>query len=173
MSARRLHLLALLLAPVLAAGGTVASCSSGPPKEPEPAWQNWAPSIDNEKILWEVTVLALEKLRYPLGTGLDPASMRAESGWDMHLQPFKGKGYRRQAVVQYVRDDEGRYVCQVRVRRQLNQSLINPLDPAYAEWEWTADDLDAAAVLLQHIRSRLPDSFEVTEPEPDPLEEWR
>jgi hypothetical protein len=134
------------------------ACSSTP-EEPEPAWVSLpggrplvAPS---EQVLWEVTVFALERLYLTLGTVMDPAALVATSGWKNELAPFRGRGRRVQAEVRFEPLGGGRYDVVARVKCQRNMSLVNQLDPTYAEWEWAPDDQDRATILLQHIRARL------------------
>jgi hypothetical protein len=129
---------------------------------PEPQWQNDELSATSEHVLWEVTVLALEKEGYPVGSGLDPATLIATSGWKISLAPFKGKGWQAQAQVKYELAAPGRYKINVRVRRQLNQNLAKPLDLSYAEWEDAPDDTERALVLLQRIRSYLGNDIEIS-----------
>lgn len=139
----------------------LAACASRPP----PAeWRDGEIAAASENVLWEVTVIALEKEGYPVGAGLDPAEGRAVSGWRSSLAPFKGKGWRARAHVEYERAAPGRYRLRVRVERELNQDGVRPLDPSYAEWEPAPDDVERANVLLQRIRSYLGGEIEVAEP---------
>jgi hypothetical protein len=108
-----------------------------------------------------VTLLALEKSGFPPGTDLNPGDMVAISGWMMSLAPFKGDGYREQATVWLERLEGHQYQVDVRVVRERNESLTNPLDPTVAKWKTDADNLQRARLVLQHIQSELGTDFEV------------
>jgi hypothetical protein len=139
----------LLFLPLL---GT-ASCSTTPP-EPDATWQGGELPAASNRVLWKVALLVLERQGYPLAGGVDPSSMVITTGWLNSLAPFSGEGFRRKAVVRMKPLGDGLWEVTVRVQRQVNQSL-RPLDLRHADWEWTEDDVEAAQVLLQHIRSRL------------------
>lgn len=115
----------------------------------------------SDRILWMVTLMALEKTGFPPGSGHDPASMVATSGWFMSLAPFKGDGFREQAVVELERLEGKRYLVDVRVKRERNDSLTNPLDPTVADWKREGDNLERARLVLQHIQSVLGDEMQV------------
>ena len=115
----------------------------------------------SDRILWMVTLMALEKTGFPPGSELDPSTMVATSGWNMSLAPFKGDGYREQAVVELDRLGDKRYLIDIRVKRERNDSLTYPLDPTVAEWAREGDNIDRARLVLQHIRSVLGDDMEV------------
>lgn len=124
-------------------------------REPDPAWRTAEIEAPSQSILWETAVAALERERYPIGSGLDPDALEAKSGWKLDLSPFSRDGRRRQAVVRCRPLDGLRWAIDVRVRQQRNMSLVYPTDPSYAEWEWTVDDVQSAALLLTHIRAAL------------------
>lgn len=130
----------------------------------QPQWRDGEVAAASENVLWEVTVIALEKEGYPVGAGLDPSKGVALSGWKTSLAPFKGKGWRARAHVQFERMAPGRYKVEVRVEKETNEDLVRPLDATYAEWKPAADDLERAGVLLQRIRSYLGGEIEVSEP---------
>ncbi|MBI5435496.1 MAG: hypothetical protein HZA52_21860 [Planctomycetes bacterium] len=139
----------------------VASCAS---ERPEPKWRDGEVAAASENVLWEVTVLALDKEGYPVGAGLDPAKGLAMSGWKSSLAPFKGKGWRARAHVKYERTAPGRYKLEVRVEKETNEDLVRPLDPTYADWQPAPDDPERAGVLLQRIRSYLGGEIDVAAP---------
>ena len=100
--------------------------------------------------------LALRKTSFPVGAGLDPARLTATSGWKISLAPFKGKGFREQAVVQFTRETQpGRYKAEVRVKRERNEDLVRPMDLTYAQWEAEPDDVERARVVLHFIEALL------------------
>lgn len=148
-------LLSLGLSLGLFVGGACQSVPGASKSEPKPTWVEDVLEAPTVRVLWEFCVQSLRELNYPIGAGLDPAALVAESGWRTHLAPFRGKGYRVQAEVQLVPEARGLYQVKVRVRRQANMSLVNPTDPSYAEWEWEADDEGLAAILMHQIRSHL------------------
>jgi hypothetical protein len=152
----------------LVATAALAACATTP-KEPDPAWRSAELTAPSRSVLWFMTASALERERYPVGSGVDPDSLEAESGWKTDLAPFSGDGVRRQAVVRYRPLGDGRWAVDVRVRRQRNMSLVRPTDPTYADWEWTADDVQAAALLLGRIRAALGPEIELSEP---PVEDF-
>lgn len=154
------RVVAMLLC-VAAFGAASIGCKSTDPADKKRGPVATEVNAASDRILWMVTLLALEKSGFPQGSELDPASMVATSGWHMSLAPFKGDGYREQAVVEIDRLGDKRYVVDVRVRRERNDSLTNPLDPTVAKWVGEADNLDRARLVLQHIQSVLGDDIEV------------
>jgi hypothetical protein len=139
----------------------VAACAE---ERPPAKWNGAEIAAASENVLWEVTVLALDKEGYPVGAGLDPAKGVAVSGWKSSLAPFKGKGWRARAHVKYERTAPGRYQLDVRVEKEINQDLVRPLDPTYADWKPAADDEERSSVLLQRIRSYLGGEIDVSAP---------
>lgn len=159
----------LALALTLALFGT--SCSTTP-KEPDPVWQRVEVPSPSDRVLWKVTLLSLEKGGFPLGGGLDPSSMQLTTGWKLDLAPFSRQGTRRQAEVRMKPSARGVWDVEARVKCQINKSLVKPLDPQYAQWEWTGDDVVAARVLVQHVRSFLQEDIELSDAPEDPIEAY-
>ncbi len=145
------------------------ACSSTP-REPDPSWQQGPVQAPSDRVLWKVSLLSLQKMGFPLAGGLDPSSMVAESGWRNHLAPFSGDGFRVMAEVHMDPLGPGEWDVRTRVKKQRNMSIVKPLDARYAEWEWVADDVTAARVLLQHIRTFLEPGIELKERPEDPIE---
>ncbi len=158
-----LGLLAACLLSVL-----LTACQSSPRHPPN--WVSGEVAVPSERILWEVTVLALEQHGYPVGTKLDPVTLEAVTGWSNHAAPFRGKGYRERAHVKYARTEDGDYGVDVRVEREVNMDLVRPLDLSYAEWEPAPDNQEQAQILLQRIRAYVGGNFEMTPDEPLPWE---
>jgi hypothetical protein len=131
-----------------------AACAFGGKKYPQ-TWIRDEVEIGSERILWEVTAMALDKEGFPVGSGMDPTSLVATSGWKNSLAPFRGKGWRERAQVRYERVAPGRYRIEVRVERDLNMDIARPMDLSYADWEDAPDDEVAGAILLQRIKSTL------------------
>jgi len=142
----------LRLAPIAFLCLALASCTSTP-KEPDALWAEAEIQVGSQRILREVAVLSLERQGFPIGAGIDPEGLSITTSWRNHLAPFRGEGYRQQAVIQAEPLGSGRFRVSVRVKKQINQSIAKPLDLSYAEWEWVEDDEDMARILLQHVRS--------------------
>jgi hypothetical protein len=137
----------------------VAACSSVARKEAQDAkvarWKTAEVDSPSDRVLWQLTLLALQTQGYPLAAGTDSGARVVETGWKTDMQPFRGEGQRRRAVVRMTPLEPGRWKLEARVKREDNQNLVAPLDPVRAEWEPAADDEAAAEILLQHIRARL------------------
>jgi hypothetical protein len=137
----------------------LAGCKSG---APEGQWVSARVSAGHERLLLEVTELALRKSGFPVGAGLDPARLTATSGWKNSLAPFKGKGYREQATVKFTRQPEKqRYQVDVRVARETNEDIARPMDLSYAQWESAADNVELARIVLRFIQGLLSTGEEV------------
>lgn len=163
-TARRLFLLACLAAPF-----ALGSCETT--RRYPPQWQSDEIQVPSERLLWEVTVFALEKERYPVGTQLDPSTLTAISGWRNSLAPFKGKGRRERAEIRYEVIGPKLYRVQVRVEREINQDPVRPMDLSYAKWESAPDATEAASILMQRIKSWIAPGFELRKRKLDPAGE--
>jgi len=82
------------------------------------------------------------------------------TGWRESTAPFKGKGWREKATVQYAPVGGGRFEVRIRVERETNESL-RPLDPEYAKWKPAPDHPPSGQRVLQYVRSMLPEELEV------------
>ncbi|TAJ15799.1 MAG: hypothetical protein EPO68_12235, partial [Planctomycetota bacterium] len=136
--------LPLLLAALLGLLALAACNSSRKPghvsgDEPDPVIVHKEITCRSERILDEITRLALSKQGYPGARGLEQ-DLSIETLWQNHLGTRKGEGYRQQAIVRYKPLGDDRYELGVRVKRQKNQSIVRPTDLSYAEWEWVDDD---------------------------------
>jgi len=154
------------LAPLLLA--LAAACSSTPHVKPQ--WSTGQVNVPSERILWEVTMLALEKQEFPVGSRIDPVALEAVTGWRNHLAPFRGEGYRERAHVKYRHTGGGTYEVDVRVEREANMDISRPLDARYAKWEPSPDDSQKAGILLQRIKAYVGGEIEVNPAEPLPWE---
>ena len=143
-----------------------ASCAST--NRYPPVWQVDEIEVPSERLLWEVTVFALEKEKFPLGTRLDPTTLTAISGWRNSLAPFKGKGRRERATVRYSAVGPHLYRVEIRVEREINQDPVRPMDLSYAKWESAPDSQENAMVLLQRIRSWIQPGLEMRAKQVDP-----
>lgn len=157
------------LLPLFAALALVPACSTSPFYTGDPPAQ-WVPGdadrpvildAQDDRLLMDVTALALQKSSFPIGTGVDPGHLVAVSGWHNSLQPFRGKGYREQCEVHYERQGPRKYKVAVRVKREKNDDILRPLDLSYAKWIPDADDTDRARIVLQHLRSLLDTDIDV------------
>ena len=147
--------LALFFAPLL--GG----CQAFGIGEPDPTWVEYEMSAASENVLWQVVCRSLESRRYPLGAGLDPDRLIAQTGWLRSLAPFKGRGYQVRAIVEIEPREGDLFFIRIRVQRQNNEALVNPADPRYAEWVWVPDDETEAKILMRHIRTYLDTDIEL------------
>jgi hypothetical protein len=155
----------LLLSLLLAACTSVARREALDAKQAR--WTALEVAAPSDRVLWQLTLLALQNQGYPLASGSDPGARQVESGWKTELQPFRGEGQRRRAVVKLTPLAPGRWKLEARVKCEHNQNLVSPLDPVRAEWERAPDDEAAAKILLQHISARLRPELEV-QPAPAP-----
>ncbi len=137
----------------------LASCASA---GSEPAWVQGKVGAASDRVLREVTALAMVKSGFPGGTGIEPGKLTAVSGWHVSLAPFRGKGYREQCEVKYTPVGTSEYQVDVRVRREKNDDLVKPLDITYAEWEPEPDNPEHAQIVLQYIKSMLGSQFELS-----------
>lgn len=147
-------------------GALFASCSIK--NEIEPQWQRLEVDAPSDRILWKVANMSVNNRGYPRGE-LDLAEMEIESGWRNDLAPFRGEGYRTKAHLKMDPIEPGRWAVDARVEKEVNKALTRQLSLADADWEPVPDDVAGARVLLQHIRSLLPDDIEPHEPT-DPIE---
>ncbi len=122
---------------------------------PDPKWVGGDLRASSERVLWESTILALQKENFPVGAGMDEAHLQAVSGWMHSLAPFRGKGFRERCYVQWKNVGEGRWHVEVRVERDRNDDISHPLDMSYADWQPDPDNEDRARVVAQYIRSLL------------------
>ena len=150
------------------------ACSSSP-KDPETvgSWKEVELEAPTDHVLWQLTLLSIQNMGFPLGSELDPTSGRVQTGWKTELQPFRGEGTRSRAHLRLEPIEPGRWKVRARVEREQNMALAAPLDPQRAEWEAAGDDERMALVLLHHIQSRLDPKIELTPAAPDPLASGR
>lgn len=135
---------------VLASAGWVGGCGA---TEREPQWVTAEIACPSEQVLWEFLLLSLNRSGFPLGMDVDPAERKLKSGWRTSLAPFKGKGWREKATVEYDRIRTGLYDVRVAVQREINNDLLRPLDPSFAQWEETDDNLEHAQHVLTFLES--------------------
>jgi len=146
-----------------------SACASSRNREPEPTWAEGEFETESSRVLWEFSVLALDKVGFPLGSKVDPGRMVAITGWRTSLSPFKGRGFRQMAELEINRLPEGGHGIRIRVKHQINDALVRPTDLSYADWKWRPDDEVTARILLQHIRSYVATELDLTERAVDPF----
>ena len=140
----------------------LAACASTSEEEEEEGlWREAEVSAPSDRVLWQLTLLSLQNLGYPLSSGLDPSGGVVTTGWKTDLQPFSGEGMRTRAVVKLSPIEPGRWKVRARVAKELNKAMASPLDATRAEWKEAPDDERTAAIVLMHIRSRLDPKLEI------------
>jgi len=164
---RRLHLLALSLALIAAACTSVARQESLDAKKER--WKTMEVQVGSDRLLWQLSLLSVRNLGYPLAAGSDLGSRQIESGWRTDMQPFRGEGERKRAIVRMSPVEKGLWKVEARVKVEHNQNLVSPLDPVRAQWKAAPDDEAGAQILLQHIQARLQPELEIQEPDPTPV----
>jgi hypothetical protein len=121
----------------------------------EARWKEIEVAAPSDRVVWQLALLTLQTKGYPMGSGTDMVGRTIQSGWKQDLQPFRGEGQRRRAIMRLSPVEAGRWKLEARVQCQHNENLVSPLQAELAEWEPAADDAVEAQVLLQHVRSRL------------------
>jgi hypothetical protein len=90
-----------------------------------------------------------------------------------HSTPYKGRGFRRKAHVEYLQgkgDARNSWDVRIRVELETNESFKG-LDLRYAEWKPAPDDSPSAQRILQFARSILGGGeFEVGPERQSPLD---
>jgi hypothetical protein len=148
----------------------LASACSTTPEEPEGTWRTLEVAAPTDRMVWQLTLLSLQSLGYPLASGTDSGAHQVETGWKTDLQPFRGEGQRVRAIVRVAPVERGRWKVEARVKREINDNLVSPLDPTRAQWKPADDDVAMANMILMHVRARLAPELEI-QPEVDPAAE--
>ncbi len=149
-----------------------AACASLSRDEDAGEWVGGEVEAPSERVVREMITTSLGQLGYPLGSGMDPVTQTATSGWKTSLHPFHKRGHRLQAEIRYTAIEAGRFDVQVRIRKEINEELARPLDLRYAAWAEDADDVASARVLLHQIRSAFEPDLALTEEDAEPLAPW-
>jgi hypothetical protein len=142
-----------------ALAASLPGCTSTP--ESEPAWRSVEVDAPSDRVLWQLTLLSLQNLGYPLGAGLDRSGGIVTTGWKTDLHPFSGQGQRTRAEVRLAPVERGRWNVRARVERETNENMTDPLNAARAQWQAGPDDERTADILLMHIRARLDPELEL------------
>jgi hypothetical protein len=146
--------------------GSTSGCTSVARQESldakEAKWHSIEVKSPSDRVLWQLTLLSLQNQGFPLAAGTDPGAGEVATGWKNDMQPFRGKGERRRAIVRMKPLEPGRWKLEARVQVEHNQNLVTPLDASRADWKPIADDEALTMVVLQHIRARLGPEFELS-----------
>ena len=129
---------------------------SGCKSKPEPQWVDATLPARSENLVWSVLRQALDRAEFAVGSEADPGQRRIVSGWKVDASPFKGRGFRTKAHVEFSPAPETRdaWAVRVRVEKETNESFKG-LDLRYAEWKAAPDDVAAAMRIVQFARSLL------------------
>lgn len=157
--------LRLLMAALLAVA--LGACSSLY-RRVQPQWVEADLPAGSQKVLFEVAHLSLDKAGFDVGVGADPAGHKLSSNWYVSESPFRGKGYRERATLEYSEaETDGEFHVRVRIEREVNNSP-RPLSAEHREWEQDQDNVARANHVLQYMRIYLgADEFEVGAPRRD------
>jgi hypothetical protein len=139
-------------------GVLVAGCASS---NKGGDWETAEVRAASQRVLWQITAVAIEQEGFPIGAGLDPSTQVATSGWRLDLAPFKSTGYREQVQVKTERLEPGRFKLFVRVSKESNEDLTAPTDPSRAKWKKAPSDPERARILIQRIKSLLGTELEL------------
>lgn len=146
---RRTSILALLLALL---SGT--ACLSGK-RAFDGRWRSVEVEAPSDHMVWQITLLSLQGMGFPLAAGTDSGAGQVQTGWKTDLQPFRGEGRRWRAEMRMTPVESGRWRLEARVERERNENLVSPLDPSRADWKADGADEQKAQILLMHVQSRL------------------
>lgn len=144
---------------VLLCVSTFTACLAS---RPDPKWVDGTVEAASDTILWQVTVLSLEKNGFPVGSGVDRGKLVAVSGWHTSLAPFKSDGYRERCHIELAPGNARSYGIKVRVERERNEDISHPLDLSYAQWEPDPDNVARAQTVLGYIKATLGGAYEST-----------
>jgi len=154
--------------PLLLAAALCFACKSTTRIPPQ--WVSGEVRVPSERVLFEVSAMALEQHGFELGSDFDPAALEAVSGWKHDLAPFRGQGWRERVHLKYRPQGEGAYQVEARIETQVNMDHVRPLDLRYAKWEPAEDDLEEAEILLERIRAYVGGEIELSPERPLPWE---
>jgi hypothetical protein len=144
LKARPFSLCGLLL-------GACGSLGLGPPPE---RWIDARFAAAPSEELWTVIRTSLRKADFPR-VEVDHVEGTAETGWYVSAHPFARQGFRERAHVRLAPEEEGAVRVSVRIERERNTSVRNPLDLEEAEWKRVEDSVERAQFVLYQIASLL------------------
>ena len=132
----------------------LAGCQLFRAEKPE-VWEESELAVMNQQVLFTGAVYALQKEGFPVGMGADAGKGMIETGWRVQQSPFKGKGFRERAYLEFAPSGDGLHsTIRVRVLRETNESL-RPLVQGSAKWERADDPVDVSRRVLQYAHSYL------------------
>jgi hypothetical protein len=150
----------------IVSGAWLALCLSGcamfSSSANDPKWIEETVEPPNEVILQQVTIHSLNKVGFPIGTGIEAGKLGGMSGWNTSLAPFKGEGYRERCYVEFEPLGGKRYHMRVRVEKQTNEDIMHPLDLSYADWTPAPDNDTRAKLVVGQVRAFLNPQFRTT-----------
>lgn len=128
--------------------------------------EQWIPQdvpMSSAMRLWEVSRMAMQKNGFPIvHSGFDPKTKVARSGWDKDLHPFKGHGIRERVYFRYKQSERaGMLILGVRIERETNDNLANPLDAASAKWVKAPDNQQRSKIVMQYVSSLMGNRLEL------------
>jgi hypothetical protein len=153
---------AVLRAATLCVAALASSCATG---GHDPKWIEASVETPNETVLMQVTMMSLQKVGFPIGSGFEMGKLTGISGWNISPGPFKGEGFRERCYIEYKPLGGKRYAMKVRVERETNEDIVHPLDISYAEWEPDADNEARARLLVGQVKAFLGPDFKTTSKE--------
>lgn len=160
---------AFVAALALCLGAACTSTASGEDGE----WVEADLAIPSERVLRQISVLAMERNGFPPGTPDANEPTTIVSGWKIDLQPFKSRGTREKAYVAYEDLGSGKFHVYVRVAKDTNEELAKPLELEQAQWESAADDQEMASRILRYMQTMLGSEFQLAPPVVAPVEDSR
>ncbi|MFT4537624.1 MAG: hypothetical protein ACI841_003726 [Planctomycetota bacterium] len=139
--------------------GSMTACLS---MRATPNWVERELESPSEAVLWEFSLSALRNQGFTMGSGANPGRLEIVSNWKKDLQAFKGDGKRTRATLRLERLGDGRYNIAVRVEVEVNEDIVQPLDPTFAKWEVAPDDKSMANIIVSRVVARTGVPLEIT-----------
>ncbi len=140
-----------------------AACSSTGSRE-DGEWVEADLAIPSERVLRQIVVLAMERNGFPPGTPDGNEASTIVSGWKIDLQPFKSRGTREKAYLEYEEKGAQKFHVYVRVEKDTNEELAKPLELEQAQWESADDDQEMASRILRYMQTMLGKDFQLAPP---------
>lgn len=111
--------------------------------------------VPGREVLWEVTVMELEKAGFQLDLGAsDEHAGLFETHWVDTLAPHRYEGKRKKVLGRIVEDEErpGSYRILMTTWSQKNADIKEPMDPSRAVWQDEEPNEGQTEQLLYRIR---------------------
>jgi hypothetical protein len=120
------------------------------------------PLTDQFELLWEATKTTLNGMGYAVkGDSTDHADRYMESHWVEIPGTFRNQGTRTRAIVKFDETGEGdekNLGIQVRVQKQRNENMENPLQLEIAEWAKQEPDSIRAEGIIYRVKGYFRDA---------------